>query len=168
MVQYVNDLNSKLEKYVKTKHTTVKSFPCRREKTLENIQEYSEFNHVYVMYFVAGKIFTVHYEIVLEIKSEYHAYLKINSLEMLKHDESKDTFVTVSKVIKDPDLESSGTYMFANYTYTFDLKFNTKFGNFSPKDAGDYKGCNRYYNYSEYNEISPYFRFSSAVLAKDN
>lgn len=61
MVKYVNYLNSKLEEYVKTmEYTKVEKFPCRENKTLDNIQEYSEFNHVYVMYFVAGKIFTVH------------------------------------------------------------------------------------------------------------
>lgn len=172
MVQYVNDLNLKLEEYVKTKHTKVESFPCRKNKTLESIDEYKEFNHVYVMYFVAGKVFTVHYEIESSKRNSYVLYLKIDSLETLKYDESNDTFVVVSKVIINPDLKPAGTYRFNENTYSFDLQFNTGFGYFSKVNySSDYSSCNQYYNngdWSEYNNVSLYFRFSSAVLAKDN
>lgn len=172
MVNYVNELNLKLEEYVKTKHTTVESFPCRGSKILASIDDYKEFNHVYVMYFVAGKVFTVHYEIESSSKEDDDILsLKIHSLETLKYDESNDNFVVVSKVIINPNLKQYRYRFGSYYSYFFDVGFKTDVGYFFTVNSDFNNGCNYYYNsgdWSEYDNSSVYFRFCSTVLAKDN
>ena len=104
--------------------------------------------------------------------NDYISDLKIDSLETLKYDESKDTFDVVSKVIINPELKPFETYSFSISSYYLDVGINTDMGNFFPVDGSDYNSsCNHYYNsgdWSEYNDISPYLTFSSTVLAKDN
>ena len=125
------------------------------------------------MYFVAGKVFTVHYEIESSKYNNTILYVKIHSLETLKRDDSNDTFFVVSKVIINPNLKPLGTYRCNLDLYYFDVGFNTMLGYFfKVKVSSDYNSiCNHYYNsgdWSEYNNVNMNFRFCSAVLAKDN
>ena len=119
-----------------------------------DMSNYDKYNHLYVMYSVGERVFTVHYTIefidIINIGENIHTFT-LKQLETLKY--NGNGFATVSNV----ECSATGCFYLSKIGYTIDISI----------DIRNYKVSyfNAYYNYSPSKTVQV---LHALVLASDN
>lgn len=120
-------------------------------------EDLHDYNHMYIMYAVGERVFTVHYTLEYGTASNGVYPLTVKEIETLKYNDKSDRFFdTVSRVNM-----NKGNKQYTPFTNVYELDITV--------DIGQYKvsAYNYWYNYNNSSTSQPASNIYQVVMASD-